>query len=67
MQVAVFALRIYVAALTFVTAVAFAAGGEVAAQHYIVGACPLLYMILEMREELAELDSLERVGRGSSS
>ena len=62
-----FALRAYVAALTFVTAVAFAAVGEVAAQHYIVGACPLLYMILEMREELAEIDSLERAARRSSS
>ena len=54
------ALRIYVAALDLLLLAAILATRAVGVAEVIVVTFPLLYMILEMREELAKLKSLNR-------
>jgi hypothetical protein len=55
-----FTLRIYVAALDLLLLAAILATRAVGVAEVIVVTFPLLYMILEMREELAKLKSLNR-------
>ena len=55
-----FALRIYVAALDLFLLAAVLATRDVWVGEFIVVTFPLLYMILEMREDLTELKLLER-------
>ena len=55
-----FALRIYVAALDLLLLAAILATRDLGVTEFIVVTFPLLYMILEMREELAKLKSLDR-------
>ena len=55
-----FALRIYVAVLDLLLLAAVLATRGVGVGEFIVVTFPLLYMILEMREELAELKALCR-------
>ena len=55
-----FALRIYVAVLDLLLLAAVLATRGVGVGEFIVITFPLLYMILEMREELAELELLTR-------
>ena len=53
-------IRIYIAALTLVLTLVCVCTGNVGIGEYVVTGGPLLYMILEMREELTEIESLER-------
>lgn len=55
-----FAIRIYIALLTLVLSAAIVATREVGVMEFIVATFPLLYMILEMREELQGIESLRR-------
>ena len=55
-----FALRIYVAVLDLFLLYAVLATRGVGVGEFIVVTFPLLYMILEMREDLTELKLLER-------
>lgn len=55
-----FALRIYVAALDLLLLAAVLATRTLGMAEVIVITFPLLYMILEMREELTELKRLTR-------
>ena len=55
-----FALRIYVAVLDLFLLAAVLATRDVGVGEFIVVTFPLLYMILEMREDLTELKLLER-------
>ena len=55
-----FALRIYVAALDLLLLTAILATRDVGVGEFIVVTFPLLYMILEMREDLTELKLLDR-------
>lgn len=63
-----FALRVYVAALDLALLVALLASGRAGAAELLFVALPPLYMILEMRQELRELESagrrLKRLGPG---
>jgi hypothetical protein len=56
----VFALRVYVAVLDVLLLGAVVTTRDVGPWEFIVVTFPLLYMILEMREELAELKTLRR-------
>ena len=58
-----FALRIYVAVLDLLLLAAVLATRGVGAAEVVVVTFPLLYMILEMREELKELKLLARAAR----
>lgn len=53
-----FVLRLYITALTLLFFVVAMMKG-ISTLEAIVVACPLIYMILDMREELRELKSLE--------
>lgn len=55
-----FALRVYVAALDLLLLAIVLATRGVGIGEFVVITFPLLYMILEMREELAELRRLCR-------
>jgi hypothetical protein len=55
-----FALRIYVAALDLLLLAAVLATRGVGVGEFIVTTFPLLYMTLDMREELMELKLLAR-------
>jgi hypothetical protein len=55
-----FALRVYVAALDLLLLATVLATRDVGVAEFIVVTFPLLYMILEMREDLTELKLLER-------
>jgi hypothetical protein len=55
-----FPLRIYVAVLDLLLLAAVIATRGVGVGEFIVVTFPLLYMILEMREELTELELLTR-------
>lgn len=55
-----FAVRIYVVALDLFLLAAILLTREVGAAEFIVVTFPLLYMILEMREELGELERMRR-------
>ena len=55
-----FTLRIYVAVLDLLLLAAVLATRGVGVGEFIVVTFPLLYMILEMREELTELKLLAR-------
>jgi hypothetical protein len=55
-----FALRIYVAVLDLLLLAALLATRGVGVCEFIVVTFPLLYMILEMREELTEMEVLFR-------
>ena len=55
-----FALRIYVAALDLLLLAAILATRDLGVAEFIVVTFPLLYMILEMREELAKFKLLHR-------
>ncbi len=54
-----FVIRLYVAALTLTLLLTTLATSGVGVLTAIVIFCPLLYMILEIREDLRELKSLE--------
>jgi len=56
----VFALRIYVAVLDLLLLAAVLATRGVGVCEFVVITFPLLYMILEMREEIKELEVLSR-------
>lgn len=58
-----FALRIYVAVLDLLLLAAVLATRSIGAAEVVVITFPLLYMILEMREELKELELLKRAAR----
>ena len=51
-------IRLYITALTFVYLIAVMMKG-IGLLEGIVIVCPLIYMILDMREELRDLKSLE--------
>ena len=55
-----FALRIYVAALDLLLLAAILATRDLGVAEVIVVTFPLLYMILEVREDLAKLKHLNR-------
>ena len=55
-----FALRIYVAVLDLLLLAAVLATRGVGVCEFVVITFPLLYMILEMREEIKELEVLSR-------
>ena len=55
-----FVLRIYVAVLDLILLAAVLATRGIGVGEFIVVTFPLLYMILEMREELTELELLAR-------
>jgi hypothetical protein len=55
-----FVLRIYVAVLDLLLLAAVLATRGIGVLEFIVLTFPLLYMILEMREELTELELLAR-------
>lgn len=55
-----FAVRIYIAVLDVLLLAAILLTREVGAAEMVVVTFPLLYMILEMREESAELERLRR-------
>jgi hypothetical protein len=57
------ALRIYVAVLDLLLLAAVLATRSIGVAEVIVLTFPLLYMILEMREELKELELLARAAR----
>jgi hypothetical protein len=54
-----FAIRLYVAALTVTFLLAFLMTSGIGVLHGIVLVCALLYMILDAREDLQELRHLE--------
>jgi len=54
------ALRVFVGALVLTLALAISMAGRFSLAEYVVASFPLLYLILEMREELLELRALER-------
>jgi hypothetical protein len=54
-----FTLRIYIATLDLLLLAAILATRGVGVAEFIVVTFPLLYMILEMREELTKLKSLK--------
>ena len=58
-----FALRIYVAALDLLLLAAVLATRSIGAAEVVILTFPLLYMILEMGEELKELELLARAAR----
>lgn len=55
-----FTYRIYIAALDLLLLAAILSTREVGAAEFVVVTFPLLYMILDMREELGELERLRR-------
>ncbi|MBA3320263.1 MAG: hypothetical protein H0T45_02290 [Pyrinomonadaceae bacterium] len=54
-----FVIRLYLAALTLTLLLTTLATSGVEVLTALVIICPLLYMILELREDLRELKSLE--------
>ena len=54
------AQRIFIGALTLVFCSAAVLAGRFGPLEYVVASFPLLYLTLEMREELQELRDLER-------
>ena len=55
-----FAVRIYIAVLDILLLAVILLTREVGAAEFVVVTFPLLYLILEMREELGELKRLRR-------
>jgi len=53
-------LRVFVGAMALALALAIVKAGRCGLAEYVVASFPLLYLILEMREELWELRALER-------
>ncbi len=58
-MIPVFIIRLYIAALTLTLLFTTFATSGVGVLTAIVIVCPLLYMVLEIREDLRELKSLE--------
>jgi len=59
-QVAVFFIRLYLAALTLALSVAFLCTGNVGPLQYVFVAGCILHLTLDLRQELREIDALER-------
>ncbi len=58
-MIPMFVIRLYLAALTLTLLLTTLATSGVEVLTALVIICPLLYMILELREDLRELKSLE--------
>jgi len=58
-QVAVFFIRLYLSALTLALSVAFLCTGNVGPMQYVFVAGCVLYLTLDLRQELREIDALE--------
>jgi uncharacterized membrane protein YkvI len=54
-----FAIRLYISALTLTFLLAAILTRDIGVLEVIVVVCPLLYLILDMRDELQALGSLE--------
>ncbi len=53
-------LRVYIGALTVILCLAVVRSGQFGPPEYVVASFPLLYLILDMAEELRDLKRLEK-------